>query len=110
MPTNRKPIRRPPKEPLSAFQIAYLLDQEELPPPTDDDRWWLICAATQTNPGKAWFFGDGGNCCSAIVLWQRYRKELLPRWRELHGRRKHPLERGEQPQVARLALHALSSR
>jgi hypothetical protein len=102
MPTNRRPIRRVPKEPLSAFQIAYLLDQE-LPPPTDDDRWWAVCAATQSRPGKAWFERTD-NCCSAIILWRRYKRELLPEWCRLHGRRRNPLEDGKQPPQALASL------
>jgi hypothetical protein len=104
MPTNRRPIRRPPKEPLSPAQTAYLLDLE-MPPLTDDDRWWAVCAATENRPWKAWF-EKTDNCCSAIILWRRYKRELLPEWRRLHGRRRNPLEVGEQPPRALASLWA----
>lgn len=111
--TNRTRVRRPLREPLSAVQRAYLLDQE-LPPLTEwrcgvagGDVWWLIVAAHQTDPAKAWYDNPKtGTCCSAIVLWARYRAALLPKWRRLHGRRRHPLERGQLPAVAERSAQA----
>jgi hypothetical protein len=94
-------------------QRAYLLDQEL--PPLDEwrtgvpagDVWWLICAARQTDPRKAWYdHPTAGTCCSAIVLWARYREDLLPEWRRLHGRRRNPLERGQFPPLAERSARA----
>jgi hypothetical protein len=104
MPTTRKRLARAPVEDLSQAQVCYLLDQP-LPPLTPDDRWWAVVAATENRPHKAWY-GGPDNCCSAIVLWARYRTELLSEWRPLHGRRRNPLEVGKQPPVALASLRA----
>jgi hypothetical protein len=94
LPTNRVRRRREVHEPLSEYQRAVLLALAELPPETPEDTWWRINAAGQTNPHKAWYNNPrAGNCVSAIVLWARFRDELLPEWRRLHGRRRPRWER-----------------
>jgi hypothetical protein len=90
MPTVRHAKPRARFAQLSDQQLAYLLDQPIREPQTEADgsewAWWWIVESGQDRPGDAY------HDRSALVLWQRHRAELLPLWKRLHGRRRHPLD------------------
>jgi hypothetical protein len=108
MPTVRHAKPRARFAQLSDQQLAYLLDQPIPEPETEADgsewAWWWIVEAGQEAPGDAYYQ------TSRLMLWRRHREELLPLWRQLHGRRKHPLEHDpprclERAEASARALH-----
>jgi hypothetical protein len=84
MPTNRTRIRRVAVPRLSRYQLADLLDYEDLPEPTDEDVWWRTCQKHSVGPTHAW------EPWSALALWRENEDELFEEWLASGGAGRRP--------------------